>query len=95
MLRIRLAVGAALLAAAFGVSAEAQTPAPPSPPAAAATPSTMDKVKSWSLRRWNAAKAEMSKNKVQWDACTAQAKEQKLKRRAAWAFVSDCMKKPS
>jgi len=91
--------GATLLAAAFVVSAQAQTPAPaPAPaaaPALAATPSTMDHVKSWSLKKWNAAKTEMSKNKAQWDACTAQAKKQKLTRKAGWAFVYDCMKKPS
>ena len=96
MSRIRLAVGAALLAAAVVVSAQAQTPpAPAAAPAAAATPSTMDKVKSWSLKKWNAAKTEMSKDKAKWDACTAQAKEQKLTRKAGWAFVYDCMKKPS
>jgi hypothetical protein len=95
MSRIRLAVGAALLAAALVVSAQAQTPAPAAAPAPAATPSTMDKVKSWSLKKWNAAKTEMSKDKAHWDACTAQAKEQKLTRKAGWAFVYDCMKKPS
>jgi hypothetical protein len=72
------------------VSAQAQTPAP-----APATPSTTDKVKSWSLKKWNAAKTEMSKNKAQWDACTAQAKEQKLTRKAGWAYVYDCMRKAS
>jgi len=103
MSRIRLAVGAAVLAAAFVVSAQAQAPAPapaPAPaaaPAPASTPSTMDKVKSWSLKKWNAAKKEMSKDKAKWDACTAQAHEQKLKlsSKAGWAYVYDCMKKPS
>jgi|HubBroStandDraft_2_1064218.scaffolds.fasta_scaffold1523677_1 serine protease inhibitor ecotin len=101
MSRIRLAVGAALLAAAFAVSAQAQAPAPaPAPaaapaPAPADTPSTMDKVKTWSQKKWNASKAEMSKDKAKWDGCVAAAHDQKLKMssKAGWAYVYDCMKK--
>jgi hypothetical protein len=97
MSRIRLAVGAALLAAAFAVSAQAQAPAPaPAPTAAPAdTPSTMDKVKTWSQKKWNASKAEMSKDKAKWDGCVAAAHDQKLKMssKAGWAYVYDCMKK--
>ena len=99
MSRIRLAVGAALLAAAFAVSAQAQSPAPaPAPaaaPAPADTPSTMDKVKTWSQKKWNASKAEMSKDKAKWDGCVAAAHDQKLKMssKAGWAYVYDCMKK--
>jgi hypothetical protein len=97
MSRIRLAVGAALLAAAFAVSAQAQAPAPAPAPAAAPadTPSTMDKVKTWSQKKWNASKAEMSKDKAKWDGCVAAAHDQKLKMssKAGWAYVYDCMKK--
>ncbi len=103
MSRIRLAVGAAVLAAALAVSAHAQSPAPAPAPAAqpanppADKPSTMDKVRSWSLKKWIAAKKEMSKDKAKWDACSAEAKAQKLKlsSKAGWAFMYDCMKKPS
>ena len=106
MSRIRLAVGAALLAAGLAVSAHAQAPAAPAPaPAPAAQPatppddkpSTMDKVKTWSAKKWNATKQEMSKDKAKWDACVAAAHEQKLKlsSKAGWAYVYDCMKKPA
>jgi hypothetical protein len=110
MSRIRLTLGAAVVAAAFAISAQAQAPAPapaaqPAPAAAPAAapapadtqPSSMDKVKSWSHKKWDAAKKEMSKDKAKWDVCSAAAKEQKLKRssRAGWAFMYDCMKKPS
>jgi hypothetical protein len=98
MSRIRLAVGAALLAAGLAVSVHAQTPAPAPAPAAQpapSTPSSMDKVKSWSRKKWDAAKAEMSKDKAKWDGCVAAAHEQKLKMssKAGWAYVYDCMKK--
>jgi len=101
MSRIRLAVGAAILAAGLAVAAQAQAPAPAAPapaPAAqpaASTPSTMDKVKSWSRKKWDASKAEMQKDKAKWDGCVAAAHEQKLKMssKAGWAYVYDCMKK--
>jgi hypothetical protein len=98
MSRIRLAVGAALLAAGLAISAQAQAPAPATPAPAAqpapSTPSSMDKVKSWSRKKWDAAKTEMSKDKAKWDGCVAKAHEQKLKMssKAGWAFVYDCMK---
>jgi hypothetical protein len=94
MSRIRLAVGAALLAAGLAVAAQAQAPAPAAQPAAS-TPSTMDKVKSWSRKKWDASKAEMQKDKAKWDGCVAAAHEQKLKMssKAGWAYVYDCMKK--
>jgi hypothetical protein len=98
MSRIRLAIGAAILAAGLAVAAQAQAPAPaPAPaaqPAPASTPSTMDKVKSWSRKKWDATKAEMSKDKAKWDGCVAKAHDQKLKMssKAGWAYVYDCMK---
>jgi hypothetical protein len=97
MSRIRLAIGATLLAAAVAVSAQAQTPAPAAQPAPTAhpAPSTMDRVESWSRKKWDASKAELSKDKAKWDGCVAAAHEQKLKMssKAGWAFVYDCMKK--
>jgi hypothetical protein len=90
MSRIRLAVGAAVLAAAITVSAHAQAPAP-----AADTPSTMDKVKTWSYKKWRATRAEFAKDKGRYDGCVAAAHEHKLKMssKAGWAYVYDCMKK--
>ncbi len=83
MSRIHLTVGAAVLAAAITVSAQAQAPA---------QPSTTDKVKSWTQKKWNAAKREFAKDKDKWDACNKQATEQHLKGRKSWSFVYDCMK---
>jgi hypothetical protein len=101
MSRIRLAVGAAILAAAITVSVQAQTPAPAAAPAPSATqpaadsPSTMDKVTTWSRKKWKATRAELSKDKGKYDGCVAAAHGQKLKlsSRVGWAFVYDCMKK--
>jgi len=99
MSRIRLAVGAAILAAAITVSAQAQAPAAPAAPAAtqpaANTPSTMDKVKTWSRKKWKATRAELSKDKAKYDGCVTAAHEHKLKmsKKSGWAFVYDCMKK--
>jgi hypothetical protein len=90
MSRIRLAVGAAVLAAAIAVSAQAQAPSPSD-----SSPSTVDKVKTWSSKKWSATKAELSKDKTKWDGCVAAAHDQKLKlsSKAGWAYVYDCMKK--
>jgi hypothetical protein len=81
MSRIRLAVGGAILAAAITVSAQAP-----------AQPSTTDKVKSWTQKKWNAAKHEYAKDKVKWDACNKRATERHLTGRKSWSFVYDCMK---
>jgi hypothetical protein len=95
MSRIRLAVGAAVLAAAIAVSAHAQAPAPAATQPAASSPSTMDKVKTWSHKKWKATRAELVKDKAKYDGCVAAAHEQKLKMssKAGWAYVYDCMKK--
>jgi hypothetical protein len=89
MSRIRLAVGAAILAAAIAASAHAQAPAPGD------SPSSMDKVKTWSVKKWAATRAEFRKDKAKYDGCVAAAHEQKLRMstKAGWAYVYDCMKK--
>jgi len=83
MSRIRLAIGAALLAAAITVSAQAQKPA---------QPSATDKVKAWTQKKWNTAKREFAKDKGKWDACNKRAAEQHLTGRKSWSFLYDCMK---
>jgi serine protease inhibitor ecotin len=100
MSRIRLAVGAAILAAAISVSAHAQAPAAPAAAPAATqpaanSPSRMDKVKTWSRKKWKATRAELSKDKVKYDGCVASAHDHKLKMssKSGWSFVYDCMKK--
>ena len=83
MSQIRVAIGAALIVATLAVSAQAQS---------SNAPSTADKVKHWSLRKWNAAKAEWQKDKGKWDTCNARSNEQHLKGRKSWSFIYDCMK---
>lgn len=85
MPRIRLAVAAAVLAAVLALPAQAQSPS-------TAQPSTTDKVKSWTLKQWNAAKREWQKDKVKWDGCNKQATDRHLSGRKSWSFVYDCMK---
>jgi hypothetical protein len=84
MSQIRVAVGAALIVAALAVSAQAQTSSPPSTPATQA--------REWTLKKWNAAKVELQKNKEKWGACNAKSTEQHLKGRKSWSFIYDCMK---
>jgi hypothetical protein len=82
MSRIRLSIGAAVLAAALAVSAQAQT----------AEPSTTNKVKTWTQKKWNAAKVEWRKDKAKWESCNQQATDHHLSGRKSWSFVYDCMK---
>ena len=81
MSRIRLAVGAAVLAAALTISAQAP-----------AQPSTTDKVTAWTQKKWNAAKRELATDKGKWDVCNKRAAARHLKGRASWSFIYDCMK---
>jgi hypothetical protein len=83
MSQIRVAIGAALIAATLAVSAQAQTNN---------APSTTDKVKQWSQKKWNAAKVELQKNKEKWNTCNAKSTEQHLTGRKSWSFIYDCMK---
>jgi hypothetical protein len=88
MRRTRLVIASAVLAVALAASAQAQT----STPKSGAEPSTADKVKTWSNKRWNAAKLEWQKDKAKWDVCNQRATAQKLSGRKSWSFIYDCMK---
>jgi hypothetical protein len=88
MRRTRLVIASAVLAAALAVSAQAQT----SPPKSGTEPSTVDKVKTWSDKQWNAAKKEWQKDKAKWDVCNQRATAQHLTGRKSWSFIYDCMK---
>jgi hypothetical protein len=57
-----------------------------------AEPSTTEQVKNWTLRQWRAAVAEFSKDKAKWASCRKQGKDMKLKGKASWSFLYDCMK---
>ncbi len=82
---IRYIVSAAVVAAMFTVTGPVQAQAP-------TTPSTTDQVKTWTLKKWNAAKAEFAKDKAKWADCRKQGTDKKLKGKASWSFLYDCMK---
>jgi hypothetical protein len=55
-------------------------------------PSKTEEVKTWSLKQWNKARAEFAKDKAKWASCRQQNKEQKLRGKASWSFLYNCMK---
>ena len=61
-------------------------------PVTAQSPSTADQVKTWTLKKWNQTKTEFAKDKAKWSSCRQQSKDKKLKGRASWSFLYDCMK---
>ena len=52
----------------------------------------VDEVKNWSKRQWNRAANEFSKDKAKWADCRKQGKDMKLKGKASWSFLYECMK---
>jgi hypothetical protein len=54
--------------------------------------STADEVKNWTRKKWNAMKREWEKDKAKWNACNEKASDKKLKGKASWSFLYDCMK---
>jgi|HubBroStandDraft_6_1064221.scaffolds.fasta_scaffold482536_2 hypothetical protein len=54
--------------------------------------STADEVKDWTRKKWNAMKREWKKDKAKWNACREKAGDKKLKGKASWGFLYDCMK---
>jgi hypothetical protein len=99
MHRLRSAVvTVAILAIAAAGAALAQAPAPsspePSPPAASkpsAVSSAAEDVSKWTRKEWAAARAKWAKEKDKWADCRKQAKDQSLKGRKSWSFLSSCM----
>jgi hypothetical protein len=93
MLTRKRVFGAILLSCAIAAtSAHAQTPAP----AAKSEPTlsqTTDDVKTWTRKKWNAAKAEYARNTAKWAGCRKQADAKKLSGRASWSYLYDCMKR--
>jgi hypothetical protein len=81
---IRYAVPAAIVAAMIMVTGPVQAQTP--------TPSTTDQVKTWTLKKWNEARAEFVKDKAKWADCRKQGTAKKLKGKASWEFLYDCMK---
>jgi hypothetical protein len=55
-------------------------------------PSTAEKVKSWTRVQWVKTRTEFAKDKEKWASCRKQNKDMKLKGKASWAFLYDCMK---
>jgi hypothetical protein len=59
---------------------------------AEAEPSATEQVKTWTVRQWNRAVAEYRKDKTKWASCRKQSADMKLKGKASWSFLYDCMK---
>jgi len=81
-MNIRYVVPLAIVAAMVTITA----------PASAQSVSTTEQVQTWSLKKWNEVKAEISKDKAKWSSCRQQNKDKKLKGRASWSFLYDCVK---
>ena len=79
---IRYVISAAVIAGMFTVTAPVQAQAP----------STAEQVKTWSQKKWNQARIEFAKDKAKWSASRQQSKDKKLRGRASWSFLYDCMK---
>ena len=81
-MKIRYVVSAAVVAGMITVTGPVQAQAP----------STTDQVKTWTLKKWNEARAEFAKDKAKWADCRKQGTAKKLKGKASWEFLYDCMK---
>jgi len=94
MLTCTRLIGAIVLCCAVAATgAQAQTPKPA--PAAKSEPTlsqTTEDVKTWSRKKWNAAKVEYAKQTTKWADCRKKADARKLTGRANWSFLYDCMK---
>ena len=79
-MKIHLLVSAAIVAAIVSaVSVQAE-------------PSTTEQVKTWTRAQWAKARTEFAKDKQKWASCRRQSKDMKLKGKASWSFLYDCMK---
>jgi hypothetical protein len=75
--------------------AQSQTQPQPAPKPAETSTVKMEDVSKWTQKRWDAAKAKWSEEKVKWGDCQkqAKAKTKTLSRREGWQFLYDCMTK--
>ena len=87
MPRLRLVLGAALLATAVAGPSQAQAPK-----SGTAEPSTTTRIETWTRAKWNAVKRELSRDKVKWDTCNERAAAQNLSGRKNWSYIYDCVK---
>ena len=95
MLTRKRVIGAIILSCAIAVtSAAAQTkPKPTHTEKSEPTLSqTTNDVKTWTRKKWNAAKVEYAKQTTKWADCRKKADAKKLTGRANWSFLYDCMK---
>jgi len=96
MLTCTRVIGAIVLCCAItAAGAQAQTPKPKPAPAEKSEPTlsqTTEDVKTWSRKKWNAAKTEYAKQTTKWADCRKKADARKLTGRANWSFLYDCMK---
>jgi hypothetical protein len=88
-------VGLAAILTCATALAESTAPAPKaaSTDRVSSEPSTLTDVENWTRRKWNAAKRKLSQDKVRWNACNQDVKDQKLAGRKSWSYLYDCMTK--
>ena len=85
-MNMRYIVSLAIVAAVVTITSPVSAQSPPQ------SPSTVDQVKTWSLKKWNQARTEFAKDKAKWATCRQQGNDKKLTGRASWSFLYDCMK---
>jgi hypothetical protein len=80
---------------AFAQTPPKQPAQPADKPAAAApaskSSSTVEDVKTWSVKKWNAAEREWAKDKKKWADCRKQSSDKKLSGKDSWSFLYGCM----
>ena len=80
-----------LCAPAFAQSQSSQPAKPASSSATSKTSTTVEDVKNWTSKQWNAATREWAKDKQKWADCRKQSKEKKLSGKDSWSFLYSCM----
>ena len=58
-----------------------------------AEPSTWDQTKEMTRKEWDAAKKKWAQQKVKWNDCNRQSRNEKLEAPKSWSFIASCMTK--
>ena len=95
MLTRKRVIGAIILSCAIATTTAGAQTKPKPAPAEKSEPTlsqTTNDVKTWTRKKWNAAKVEYAKQTTKWADCRKKADAKKLSGRANWSFLYDCMK---
>ena len=88
-----LALCAFAVALTSGTVAAQQTPTPAAKVEQKAEPSTWDQTKEMTRKEWDAAKKKWAQQKVKWNDCNRQSRNEKLEAPKSWSFIASCMTK--